>query len=97
MEKDIFVRSEKINLIVEDHPEMSLAFIKRIPEILEDPVMILKSRNVKRGNSANTRMILYGGIRSSNGLPVLVVLDLRPVENGIVVEDMQKVSSAWNT
>ena len=43
MEQDIYLRSEKVNTILQQHPEMTLAEIKRIPEILNDPVLVLKS------------------------------------------------------
>ena len=95
MEQDIFLRSEKINNILQKHPEISLTEIKRIPEILDDPILIIKSRNARRGGRQNTRLVLFGSVRARNGQPVLVVLDLRPVENGLAINDMQKVNSAY--
>lgn len=95
MEQDIFLRSEKINNILQKHPEISLTEIKRIPEILDDLILIIKSRNARRGGRQNTRLVLFGSVRARNGQPVLVVLDLRPVENGLAINDMQKVNSAY--
>lgn len=95
MEQDIYLRSEKVNAILQQHPEMTLAEIKRIPEILDDPVLVLKSRNVGRGGQQNTRLVLFGTVRAENGQPVLAVLDLRPVESGLAIDDMQKVNSAY--
>ena len=95
MEQDIYLRSEKVNTILQQHPEMTLAEIKRIPEILDDPVLVLKSRNVGRGGQQNTRLVLFGTVRAENGQPVLAVLDLRPVENGLAIDDMQKVTSSY--
>lgn len=95
IEADIYLNGDKINTILSDHPEMTLEKIKRLPEILDDPVLVLKSRNVGRENRANTRLITFGMRKAKNGLPVLCVLDLRPVEGGFVVNDMQKVSSAY--
>lgn len=34
-------------------------------------------------------------VKAQNGLPVLTVLDLKPTENHLVIDDMQKVSSAY--
>lgn len=62
MEQDIYLRSEKVNTILQQHPEMTLAEIKRIPEILDDPVLVLKSRNVGRGGQQNTRLVLFGTV-----------------------------------
>ncbi|MCI5754318.1 MAG: hypothetical protein MR033_06860, partial [Clostridiales bacterium] len=94
IESDIYMNGDKISSILEKHPEMSIREIKRIPEILEDPVLILKRKGTgKRGN--NSRMVLYGSIKAQNGKPVLVSLDLRPVERGFAINDMQKVNSAY--
>lgn len=68
--------------------------IKQIPQILNDPVLILKSRNVGH-TGQNTRMTLFGSVKGTNGLPVMTVFDLRPMENQFVINDMQKVTSAY--
>ena len=95
MEQDIYLRSEKVNTILQQHPEMTLAEIKRIPEILDDPVLVLKSRNVGRGGSENSRMVLFGTVTAQDGRLVLVALDLMPTEGRLRVDDMQKVTSAY--
>lgn len=95
MEQDIYLCSEKVNTILQQHPEMTMTEIKRIPEILDDPVLVLKSRNAGRGGQQNTRLVLFGTVRAENGRPVLTVLDLRPVENGLAIDDMQKVTSSY--
>lgn len=95
IESDIYMNGSKINTILQDHPEITLREIKRIPEILNDPVLVLKSRNVGRGNSQNTRMTIFGTVKGQNGLPVMTVFDLRPSENHFVIDDMQKVTSAY--
>ena len=95
IESDIYILSEKLNKIMHDHPEMTLEEIKRIPEILEDPVLILESRNAGRGAKQNTRMVLFGSVKAQNGKPVLSVLDIRPSEKKLFIDDMQKVTSAY--
>lgn len=94
MEQDIYLRSEKVNAILRDHPEMTLTEIKRIPEILDDPVLIIKSNGSSRGGQ-NTRLAITGSLRAQNGRPVMAVLDLRPVEGRLVIDDFQKVNSAY--
>ena len=93
-ENDIYMKADKINTILKEHPEMTLEEIKRIPEILDDPVMILTSQNKGR-TKQNTRLVMFGDVKAQDGRPVLCVLDLRPVENHIVINDMQKVTSAY--
>lgn len=92
MEQDIYLRSEKINKIIQEHPEMTLEEIKRVPEILDDPVLIMKSRNRKGKNS---RLVIFGAVKAKNGRPVLSVLDLLPSEGRLQIDDMQKVNSAY--
>lgn len=88
------MNGDKISTILKEHPEMSIREIQRIPEVLEDPTLILKSKGTGKGGN-NSRMVLYGSIKAQNGQPVLAVLDLRPRENGFFLNDMQKVNSAY--
>ena len=93
-ESDIYMNSDKINRILHDHPEMTLNEIKRIPEVLDDPVMVLTSQNKGRSQQ-NTRLVMFGSVKAKDGRPVMCILDLRPVENHIVINDMQKLTSAY--
>ena len=95
IESDIYMQGDKINTILEQHPEMTLEEIKKVPQILENPILILKSRNVGRSTKANSRIVMFGTVKAQNGQPVLTVLDLRPSENHLIIDDMQKVTSAY--
>lgn len=95
IESDIYFDSEKINKILSEHKEITIKEIKKIPDILEDPVIILKSMNKNRGNKQNTRLVIFGSVIGMDGRPVLSVLDIRPAENNFVINDMQKVSSVY--
>ena len=94
IESDIYMNGDKISRILSDHPEMTIEEIRKIPELLEDPVLILKSKG-HGASKANSRVVLYGTMKAQNGEPVMAVLDLRPSENGFVLDDMQKVISAY--
>lgn len=93
-ESDIYMNGDKIKTILKEHPEITLREVERIPEILEDPVLILKSKGENR-NGQNTRLVILGSIKAENGKPILTALDLRPNENGFILDDMQKVNSAY--
>lgn len=99
IESDIYMSGDKIRAILDpdaQHPhlEMTAAEIKKIPQILEDPVLVLKSRG--RGTRGeNSRLAVFGLIKAKNGQPVMAVMDLRPREGGFLVDDMQKVNSAY--
>ena len=95
MEQDIYLRSEKVNTILREHPEMTMEEIRKIPEILDDPVLVLKSRNVGRSGYENSRMVIFGTVKARDGRPVLVALDLMPTEGRLRIENMQKVTSAY--
>lgn len=101
IESDIYMMGDKIKAILKKHPEMTLDEIKKIPQILEKPVLILASRSLdkesqgKRKKLDNTRVVIFGNVKAKNGKPILSVLDLRPIEKKLVVDDMQKVSSAY--
>ncbi len=95
IESDIYMLGDKIKYILNTHPEMTIEEIKKIPQILENPILILKSRNVGREKSSNTRLVIFGNVKAQDGKPILSVLDLRPTEKNLVVDDMQKVSSAY--
>ena len=94
IESDIYMQGDKVNRILQDHPEMTLEEIKRLPEILEDPVLVLKSKG-SGGIGKTSRVVMFGTVRAQNGQPVMAVLDLRPYENGFLVTDMQKVNSSY--
>lgn len=89
IESDIYMEGDKIKKILQDHPEMTLVEIKKVPQILEDPALVLKSKT--RGYS----LVVLGTYRAQNGKPILAAMDLRPMEKGFVVTDMQKVASAY--
>lgn len=95
IESDIYINSEKVLNILEKHKEITIDEIKKIPDIIENPVLILKSQNKERGGKQNTRLIIFGSVKGQDGRPVLSVLDLRPVENNLAIDDMQKVSSVY--
>lgn len=94
IENDIYVNGDKIKEIFENHPEITIDEIKKIPQILENPILVLASKN-KNNASQNSRIVMFGSVKAKNGLPVLTVMDLRPSENHIVIDDMQKVNSTY--
>ena len=95
IESDIYMLGDKIKQILKDHPEMTIDVIKKIPQILENPVLVMESRNTGRGKKDNTRLVMFGTVKAKDGLPILVSLDMRPKEKHLVIKGMQKVTSAY--
>ena len=88
--KDIVIDKSKLKNIINSHPQMTPEIIKRIPQILENPTLILKSQSVKG------RLVLFGKINTDNGKPVLVAMELNPDENNnLNAEKIYKVASSY--
>ena len=96
IESDIYMNGEKISTMLKEHSEVTIREIQRIPEILDDPILILKSKNNARSQYGNSRLVMFGAIKAQDGRNIMCVLDLRPTENGLLIDDMQKVSSAYS-
>ncbi|MBQ9130744.1 MAG: hypothetical protein IJX59_08300, partial [Clostridia bacterium] len=71
-DNNIYWRKQKIQTILEDHPEITPDIIKDIPSIVENPVIVMKS--LTRDDS----ITLFGDLEV-NGMPVMVALQLNPV------------------
>ena len=92
--QSIYMNASKINKIMNKHPEITINEIKRIPEVLEDPTMILESKGEDE-NGNNTRIVMFGSVTAQDKRPMLCTLDLRPMEHNLVIDDMQKVNSVY--
>lgn len=91
---NIYLNGWKISKIMRTHKEMSLQTFEALPQVLENPSLVLASRAV-RTRGANTRLVMFGDVRAENGKAVQVVLDLLPTEGGYRLDGMQKVNSAY--
>lgn len=91
---NIYLNGWKISKIMRTHKEMSLRTFEALPQVLENPSLVLASRAV-RTRGANTRLVMFGDVRAENGKAVQVVLDLLPTEGGYRLDGMQKVNSAY--
>lgn len=79
----------KLLRVLKEHPQMTDAIIKQIPEIINDPVLILQSKQ------SDSRIVLTGEVYDTDGNPVIVVLELHPKgKNGIELDEI-KVASAY--
>lgn len=91
---NIYLNGWKISKIMHTHKEMSMQTFEALPQVLENPSLVLASRAV-RTRGANTRLVMFGDVRAENGKAVQVVLDLLPTEGGYRLDGMQKVNSAY--
>lgn len=95
-EKEIVMRSAKATEILNKHAGMSREIIKQIPNILEDPVLVLNSRSASQENGGkSSRIVAFGQVYDADGAPVTAVLELRPTLGGGEVQDYQLLVSAY--
>lgn len=83
----------KILKIKNDHLEMSDDIIKSMPEILENPTLILNSQS--KDEKARRRKVIFGEIQDTKENPVLVALEIKPDENKNNIDKIYKVASAY--
>lgn len=85
---DILWDASKIIKIRAKHPEMTDNIIKQVPQILESPIVVMKSK------TSDSRITLFGEVFSQNK-PILAVLELSPTgRNGVRLNEL-KVASAY--
>ena len=89
LKQKIYIDKSKLIKIKNKHTEMNDEIIKKIPDILNNPIIILKSESKKN------RIMLFNEIMDTNNSPVLVVMELNPNENVNNVEKVYKVASAY--
>ena len=87
--KKITWDSSKIIKIKNKHPEMTDSIIKQVPNILENPIIVMES------NTVSGRLVLFGDVYDSKNNPVLVALELNPTEKGGKSLNIIKIASAY--
>ena len=71
------------------HDGMSREIIKQIPEMLEEPVIVMQSRTVE------DRIVAMGSLNDENNVPVLAVLEVNPKNDAGTILDMNLVNNAY--
>ena len=88
-DKRIIWHSGKIAKILDKHRAMTREVIKQVPDILENPVVVLESKQ------SSSRIAVFGEVTDSNGNPVTAILELQPTGMGGEIMDMNVVASAY--
>ena len=87
--RKIWWDASKIKKIKVDHPVMTDTVIKQVPNILENPILVMESKT-KEG-----RLTLFGEVYDQKNKPVLAVLLLNPTDRGGNSINILKVASAY--
>ena len=88
-DKSTTMDSSKIIKIRSKHEGMTDDVIKRIPSVINEPMMILESKTTP------SRIVMLGELVDANGKTVLVVLELNPTNRKGIALDEIKVASAY--
>lgn len=86
---EIIISSEKLAKIQDKHPAMSDDVIRQLPEVIENPVVIMKSRTV------NGRVTMFGNVVDDAGAPVLAVISIDPKKNMVSGVNFIRLNSAY--
>lgn len=88
-EQDITWDKSKIKAILKDHPEMTIDVIKKVPQVIENPIIVMQSKT--RINS----ITVLGEVTADNELPVMVAMHLQPEGKSGRIMDMIKISNSY--
>lgn len=85
----IIWHSGKIVKILKKHHAMDRNTIKQVPQVLEHPIVVLKSQNT------DSRIVMFGEIMDNAGKPITAVLELMPTSRDGRVLDLNVIASAY--
>ena len=88
-DKTITMDSSQIIKIRSKHKGMTDAVIKKIPRVINEPMLILESKNTP------SRVVMLGELVDEDGKTVLVVLELNPTNRKGIALDEIKIASAY--
>jgi len=87
---NIFWRKQKIGYIMTTHSEMDADTIKMVPDLIENPVVVMKS--LTREDS----IVLLGNVTGVNGDRVMASLELTPRKGGGMEAEFALLTSAYS-
>lgn len=87
--RGIVWHSRKLGEILRKHNNMSIDIVKKVPEILEDPIIVLKSMQ------SDSRIAIFGEVVDKSGAPVTTILELQPTNRGGELLNMNVIASVY--
>lgn len=85
----IYWSGAKIAKIMAEHPNMTADVIKSVPNVLENPILVMQSQTVVN------RITVFGEAVDAEGKPVLAALELSPRNKRGEVQDFAVIASAY--
>ncbi len=87
---DIYIPKGKIQKILNKHPEININVIKQIPELLENPIIVLQSHTKPKDS-----IIVLGEVYDKNGNSIMASLNIKPENRKGKVMKIGIVTSAY--
>lgn len=87
---DLYWRKYKIGTILEEHPELTIDDIVSVPDMLEHPVLIMKSRTV------DNSIVVFGDLYTKSGKPIMAAVELTPKPGGKTEAEFALIASAYD-
>ncbi len=88
---NIYIGKSKIQKILDKHPEMNIEIVKEIPELIENPVIMIES-HTRPGDS----IIILGEVYTSDNIPVMAAMKIYPTNKDGNLEDFGIISSSYS-
>lgn len=87
---DVYIGKGKIQKILDTHSEMSIDVIKQIPDLLENPVIVMQSHT-----KPNDSIVILGDVKDENGNNIMVAMKIHPSEKKGKVSKFGIITSAY--
>ena len=84
----VYWRKSKAGYIMEEHPEMTPDIMVQIPQIIETPILVAKSKTQSDSITVFSEL-------TANGKPVMVALNLTPMPAGGMDANFTLIASAY--
>ncbi len=85
----IYMDKSKILKVLEKHPEMNIDIIKKLPNMIDNPVTIMKSKTDAES------FVVLGDLFDKTGQPVMAALKINIKNHASEVETINKVTSSY--
>lgn len=88
-DKNIYFGRSKIQKILEKHPEMNIDIIKQVPELLENPIIVMDSVTVEGS------LLVLGEVYAADGRPVLASMLIDQNDYTIDIDGYNVITSSY--
>ena len=78
--RNVYIDGGKILKMLNKHEELDHSIIKQIPNILENPILILTPQKIESANRSDTSVSVFSDVNGLNNSPIMVALELQPTK-----------------